>query len=754
MKILIVMDPGILVPPKGYGGHERLVEIFANEYHRKGHEVHLLVTDGSEVPGCVVHPFGKEGFPPKKSDASRAIPRAWKFLWKHRNDFDLIHNFGRLAYLLPVLHHSIRKIMTYGREIDSKNISLINNLHGRNIVFTACSSNLLSRVKAKGIWEVVYNAIDFSKYELTENLPQDAPLFFLGRIEKVKGCHTAIKLAKITGNKLIIAGNISPLPDEKLYFENEIRPHIDGVQIQYIGAVNDEQKNEYIGRSKALIFPIEWNEPFGIVMIEAMACGTPVIGFKTGSVPEVIDEGITGHVVSNLQQMIESVKRVEMIDRNKCRSMAEFRFDVRKIALRYLNLFNPENKVVIITSGQPSANPRVVKEATALSNFGFDVTVIYCPMSPWANDFDKLLFARTPQIKWINAGYDARKNPWKYNLSRVRRKCFELLNNYSSLLFKTDIKGMFLFAPELKKKAKLFPGSIYIAHSVAALPAAVVASKKWEVPYAFDAEDFHRGESKKNGHHWNHTAFIESKYLANAAYLSAASPLIKNEYQKYFPALNTVTINNVFPITLLAKDVSETNGSEELKLFWFSQKIGRKRGLIDIIKAIGEVNNKRVKLTLLGNLSGEDKKYVLLLMMKHKVTNEQVKFHEPVKEDEIPIISSQHHIGLALEPGRDLNNKIALSNKLFIYLLSGNAVLFSSTTAQKDFFEENKGIGGIYEPGDYMALANLIKIYLENPNLLKEHRNKSHELAKTKYNWEIESVKLLSIVKKAIEKKQ
>ena len=112
MRILLVMDPGILVPPNGYGGHERLVYMFAKEYARLGNEVHLLVTTGSKVEGCTVHPFGKEGFPPNKWDARKAIPIAWNFLWKYRNHFDLIHNFGRLAYLLPILNHPIKKSMT------------------------------------------------------------------------------------------------------------------------------------------------------------------------------------------------------------------------------------------------------------------------------------------------------------------------------------------------------------------------------------------------------------------------------------------------------------------------------------------------------------------------------------------------------------------------------------------------------------------------------------------------------------------
>lgn len=340
MKILIVMDPGILVPPKGYGGHERLVYMFAKEYARLGHEVHLLVTEGSEVEGCTVHPFGKEGFPPKKWDARMAIPKAWQFLWKHRNQFDLIHNFGRLAYLLPVLNAPVKKIMTYGREISSRNINLINQLPSRNLIYTGCSNDLISRVKASGRWKAVYNAIPFQSYTLQSSVSDDAPLMFLGRIERIKGAHTAIAVAKATGRKLYLSGNISPLKEEKEYFEKEIQPHVDGKQIIYTGALNDEQKNYYLGHSAALLFPIEWNEPFGMVMTEAMACGTPVIGFKKGSVPEVVTEGVTGFVTENIQDMIDAVAKLHTINRTKCRAYSEQYFDVPVIASKYLDLFN------------------------------------------------------------------------------------------------------------------------------------------------------------------------------------------------------------------------------------------------------------------------------------------------------------------------------------------------------------------------------------------------------------------------------
>ena len=339
------MDPGLLVPPKGYGGHERLVYMFAKEYARLGHEVHLLVTNGSVVEGCTVHGYGKIGFPPKKTDALMAILWAWWFLWKKRNKFDLIQNFGRLAYILPVLNHPIKKIMTYGREISQRNIKWINKFPNTNLIFTGCSQDLVSRGNVAGKWEVVYNAIDFSKYDLVEKVADDAPLIFLGRLERVKGCHTAIKVALETGNRLIIAGNISPLRDEQEYFNKEIKPYIDGEKIIYVGPLNDEQKNHYLGHAKALLFPIEWDEPFGIVMIEAMSCGTPVIAYMKGSVDEVINQGITGFKVNDIAGLILSVSNIDNINRKKCRELAHSNFDINSIAKRYLKLFYIENKL-------------------------------------------------------------------------------------------------------------------------------------------------------------------------------------------------------------------------------------------------------------------------------------------------------------------------------------------------------------------------------------------------------------------------
>ncbi|TAF74504.1 MAG: glycosyltransferase family 4 protein [Bacteroidetes bacterium] len=337
MRILLIMDPGVPVPPKLYGGHERLVYMFAEEYIKMGHEVTILAGPDSYCSGKTIH-FGRNGLPKTRFQTLREVLWAIFFLAFNHKKYDLIHNFGRLIYLLPILNKSVKKLMTYGRPVASKNISFINKLPSRNLIFTGCSDYLVSTGSVAGDWRTVYNAIDFSKYQLKERVEEDSPLIFLGRLDRIKGCHNAIAFAKYTGKKLWIAGNISTLKHEKIYFETEIVPHIDNNQIMYLGSLNDTQKNEYLGKSLALLMFIEWDEPFGMVMVEAMACGTPVLGFKRGSVAEVVEEGITGFVIDDLNQAHSKLKLLYEFDRKKCREKAESKFHSSVIANTYLNL--------------------------------------------------------------------------------------------------------------------------------------------------------------------------------------------------------------------------------------------------------------------------------------------------------------------------------------------------------------------------------------------------------------------------------
>ncbi len=339
MKILLVMDPGIPIPVTGYGGHERLVEMFAKEYRDLGHEVHLLITTGSTVEGCTVHGFGEKGFPQTKKQRMSALLKGWKFLWKNRNNYDLIHNFGRLFYLLPVLNSRVNKIMTYGRIVSGRNIRYINKLPNKNIVFTAPSNWCVSTGNTAGRWETIYNAIDFSKYTFQKSVAADAPLIFLSRIEELKGAHEAIEIALATNNKLILAGNISQLKHEQEYFKNSIEPFIDGDRIQYVGTLDDEGKNKYLGQAKAMLFPARTAEAFGMVMAESMACGTPVLAYNLAAMPEVVTDGTTGFITEDKEEMKNAVSRIDNISREACYQNAFNSFDVKIIAQQYLSLF-------------------------------------------------------------------------------------------------------------------------------------------------------------------------------------------------------------------------------------------------------------------------------------------------------------------------------------------------------------------------------------------------------------------------------
>lgn len=337
MRILLIMDPGIAVPPPNYGGHERLVYMFAEEYIKLGHEVTLLAGPDSVISGKV-YTFGVNNLQRSKWQKTKELLFAWKFLYQKRKQFDLIHNFGRLAYLIPILNSSVKKIMTYGRPVAQAGIKKITAMANQHLIFTACSNYCVGTGNVAGRWETVYNAIDFSKYQLQENVKDNAPLMFLGRLDKIKGLHTAIQVAKATNNKLWIGGNIPDTADNYQYYKETLEPQFDGRQIIYLGALNDEQKNHYLGKAKALLFPIEWDEPFGMVMIEAMACGTPVIGFRRGSVPEVIADGKNGFIAQTKEDMINAIQKITDVNRSTCRAVAYSKFDVSIIAKDYLNL--------------------------------------------------------------------------------------------------------------------------------------------------------------------------------------------------------------------------------------------------------------------------------------------------------------------------------------------------------------------------------------------------------------------------------
>ena len=300
MRIAMTVDPYLPVPPRLYGGIERVVDFLVRGLTERGHQVTLFAHPQSCTPGTLI-PYGH----PPHVDWRARLHELWQVgcqLWRRRNGFDLVHSFGRLAALLPILpSRRLPKIQSYQRAIPWTGIKRAVRVAGASLHFTGCSASLyqeqLRHGEHVGQWRTIYNGVEVTKYVHVPAVRPDAPLVFLGRLESIKGPHHAIAIAKLSGRRLILAGNRQDGADS--YFARQIAPHIDGCHIQYVGPVNDEQKNALLGPAAVLLMPIEWDEPFGIVMAEAMACGTPVIGFSRGSIPEIIRDGINGFHVSD-----------------------------------------------------------------------------------------------------------------------------------------------------------------------------------------------------------------------------------------------------------------------------------------------------------------------------------------------------------------------------------------------------------------------------------------------------------------------
>lgn len=339
LRILMLMDPLIPVPPRHYGGIERVIADISNVLQRRGHDVTLWAGPGSRIDGRV-EPFGREGEWTRWSNVRNTATLAARFLTR-RSRFDVVHNFGRLAYLLPILSRPLPKVQTYMRWVTPANMATARRLGARRMHYTAVSAAIRDTGRpGGGDWSVIYNCAVPARYPFCGSTdPDTAPLVFLGRLDRCKGAHHAVAVARRLNRRVVIAGNISPEAHEQAYFEREIAPGIDGTLVTYAGPVDDEQKRALLGGAAAMLLPIEWEEPFPVVLPESMLCGTPVIAFRRGGVPEGIDEGRTGFLCDNVDEMCERVGRLREIDRAVVRAEADRRFSDEAIATEYERLY-------------------------------------------------------------------------------------------------------------------------------------------------------------------------------------------------------------------------------------------------------------------------------------------------------------------------------------------------------------------------------------------------------------------------------
>jgi glycosyltransferase involved in cell wall biosynthesis len=341
MRILLLMDPAIPVPPIYYGGIERVIADIANKYATLGHEVTLVAGPNSVSPGRLIT-YGMNSDTQSIRMNYKLLYKVSSILYKEISRHDVVHNFGRLAWLFPIAWSGIRKVQTYMRYITPGNAGALNRIGARNTVYTAVSDAIVKTGRpGGGDWRTVYNCAPIAKFDFNPVVDTDkAPLVFLGRLERCKGAHSAIQAAKLAGRQLLIAGNISPLKVEQEYFKNELEPLFDGEQIKYIGVVDNVQKNQLLGQAAAMLLPIEWYEPFPVVLPESFACGTPIIAFRNGGVPEGIRHGVTGFLCDTPEEMADLIPQLSGISRDTCRKEALEKYSDDRIAADYLKIYN------------------------------------------------------------------------------------------------------------------------------------------------------------------------------------------------------------------------------------------------------------------------------------------------------------------------------------------------------------------------------------------------------------------------------
>ncbi len=346
LRIAQIAPLWFTIPPKGYGGIERIVAMLSDGLVGRGHDVTLFAAPGSQTSAKLISVF-----PQPLSEANiawsnplwnlRNIQRAVEMA--HEGQFDIIHChldvwglfFQNLAKV-PVLHTMHNPLYrTNADATKDDRLRLFTEEAARtNLVFISESARAQAMVAFPSS-RVIYNGIDLSTYRYSEK--SNDHFVWVARVNKHKGIENAIAAAEKLGVSLRLAGRIDPTQQE--YFDSVIKPHLNE-RITYVGELTEEQLPEFYGSAKALLYPIEWEEPFGLVVAESMACGTPVIAYRRGSMPELIEDGKSGFVIdSSVDVLVDAMKRIDSVKRSDVRAHVEAKFSKERMIDGYERMY-------------------------------------------------------------------------------------------------------------------------------------------------------------------------------------------------------------------------------------------------------------------------------------------------------------------------------------------------------------------------------------------------------------------------------
>jgi glycosyltransferase involved in cell wall biosynthesis len=355
MRIAEIAPPWVKVPPEGYGGIEWIVSILADGLVDRGHDVTLYAPGNSVTKAHLRAPFdypvsvgGKDFY-----DAVHPMAIQTMSAFLEADRFDVIHDHtGALAACLGALSDTPVLHTLHGPF--NPDVRRLCHMIADEIYFNSISDSQRSGCPELNYIGTIYNAIEVDTYPFSTE--KEAYALFLGRFSEDKGAHNAIYIAQQAGIHLRMAGKVDPGVDTA-YFEQHIKPHIDGENIVYEGEVDNEHKRELLAKARFLLFPIQWEEPFGLVMTEALACGTPVVADAMGSASEIVKDGEVGVLVGagEWDEMIDAIKagRLDGIDPYRCREYVEEHFSVEAMLDGYEAAFE---KILADRAGEQAAS--------------------------------------------------------------------------------------------------------------------------------------------------------------------------------------------------------------------------------------------------------------------------------------------------------------------------------------------------------------------------------------------------------------
>ena len=407
--------------------------------------------------------------------------------------------------------------------------------------------------------------------------------------------------------------------------------------------------------------------------------------------------------------------------------------------------------VCLVTPGQPSTNPRLVKEADALVEAGASVHVVACKFQDWA---DEAAFTDRPwTLHWLRFGEQALR--WRDLYQRARRRLCHEVSRLVGAQPGLAERAFHYVIPELTRTTSRVPADLYIAHNLAALPPAHHASRRHDARLGFDAEDFHRGEFPDRPEHEPErrlTAYLEEKYMPHCDYLTAASNGIADAYVGAVGVSQPTTVLNVFPRSErhaeIPDEVLDAERPDDVRsLYWFSQTIGPDRGLEDALQALPHLP-KDVCLSLRGQWApGYESEF--RNQARDIGVADRVRHLDLVPPGQLIRRTAEHDIGLALEHPVSRNRRICVTNKLFTYLLAGVPLVATRTQGQKPIVEDLPTAARGYSPGDPEGLATAVRALLSTSSARQEALRK----AKEQYCWDVEKKQFLEVMSQTLDSK-